>query len=313
MYAWNKIRTSAPGNLMVMGEHAVLHGQWALGAAVDKRIHLELQPRADRQVIIHSALAEYHSDLDQLEDHPNLSFVLKVITLMQPQSGFELTIVSEFSHTVGLGSSAAVTVALVAALMAWHAGHASLDRRILLATAHETVLAVQGRGSGTDLATSVHGGLIAYRMAQREVIPLPGLWPIALVYAGYKTPTPVVIRHIAAAAEAAPALYDSLYQLMGDCAEQAMAALEASDLPGFARCLNMQHGLLDALGVCDASLADIVYRLRGMDGVLAAKISGSGLGDCILALGRVEPDLLPYEVIDVAMSDRGVEIEFVAC
>ena len=76
----SEIRVSAPGSIMLMGEHAVLFGHRAIACAVDKRMHVVLQPRTDRRVIIESALAHYQSSLDELAAEPSLSFVMYAIT-----------------------------------------------------------------------------------------------------------------------------------------------------------------------------------------------------------------------------------------
>ncbi|MFP8965967.1 mevalonate kinase [Pokkaliibacter sp. CJK22405] len=304
---WNRLKVSAPGSLMVMGEHAVLHDQWAIATAVDRRIELSLVPRDDRNVIIRSSLANYEASLNQLLPHPQLKFVLEAIAQAHPSQGFEVDIESAIDHTVGLGSSAAVTAAMVAALAFWENPALADDKALLLQRAHEVVLAVQGRGSGTDLAASVYGGLLGYRVDGRQVKPLPAIWPITLVYCGYKTPTPEVLQKVHDEAAQCPSLYSGIYHLMGQAAEQAMTAAELGNDELFMRCMQMQHGLLDALGVCDETLADIVYHLRQLPGVSAAKISGSGLGDSVLALGHTSAEL-PWQSIAVSMSSRGVEV-----
>jgi mevalonate kinase len=69
----------------------------------------------------------------------------------------------------------------------------------------------------------------------------------------------------------------------------------------------MYQGLMDALGVNDLALSDIIYSLRKSEVILGAKISGSGLGDCVIALGTDDSLALPYEMIPVAVSGVGVE------
>ena len=119
------ISTSAPGSLMLLGEHAVLHGKRALVCAINRRITIRLSPVADRSVHVISALADYSSSLDELAEHPSLKFVLQAIRQHCDRipSGFELKIDSEFSADIGFGSSAAVTVATHAALMRWINGN----------------------------------------------------------------------------------------------------------------------------------------------------------------------------------------------
>lgn len=305
-----EIRVSAPGSIMVMGEHSVLFGERAIACAVDRYMHLRLIPRRDRRLQIRSALAEVGGSLDCLPHEPRLSFVLATIGLFVERlpGGFDLEIESEFSHTVGLGSSAAVTAALVAALLAF-AGE-STDKTAVFDRALGVIHHVQGRGSGTDLAASVQGGLVGYSISPRRIDPLPGLPPISLYYCGYKTPTPQVLARVAEASAGFEDLHRELYRLMGRVTGQAEAAILGQDWPALGRLMNIYQGLLDALGVNDATLAHMIYRLRGNPGVLGSKISGSGLGDCVLALGHDEQLAAEFESIPVAVSGEGVRIEY---
>jgi len=302
----SEIKVSAPGSLMLMGEHAVLFGHRALACAVDKRIHVTLNPRPDRNIVIRSALAQYQGSLDELPDDSRLSFVLFAINQCKTQlsSGFELHIESEFSHTVGLGSSAAVTVATVKALLAFRGDQVGPEE--LFEHALSVVHGVQGRGSGTDLAASVYGGLIAYTVSPRQISPLPGLPAISLYYAGYKTKTPDVLARVAESTQAFPELYRSLYQLMNETTLTAESAVASQDWHQLGQLMNLYQGLMDALGVNDAVLSDIIYRLRESSAMLGVKISGSGLGDCVIALGEDTSLSVPYERIDVAVSNTGV-------
>ncbi len=310
MSAYSRIEVSAPGSIMLMGEHAVLFGEPALACAVDARLAVTLVPRDDRQVRIDSALGHYQGSLDELAAMPELAFVLAVIEHYQPQleQGFDLIIRSSFSHTVGLGSSAAVTAATTAALAAY-AGQ-STDPEVLFPVALAAVHQVQnGRGSGTDLAASIYGGVIGYDMAPAEVRPLSGLPPIALYYSGYKMKTPEVLALVEQKAVRQPELYAGLYRLMGQTCRAAERAVREQDWLALGELMNIYQGLMDALGVCDATLAEMIHRLRAEPGVQGAKISGSGLGDCVLALGRVEAEL-PWDAIPVSVAATGVEIRY---
>lgn len=310
------LRVTAPGSLMLMGEHSVLFGEPALACAVDKRITVQLTPRTDRQVVIDSALASYHSDLDQLAPETKLSFVLAAIQRQQDSlpAGFDLRIRSEFSHTVGLGSSAAVTVAVVTALMAF----AGADIGDQLAVFNESLAVVhqvqEGRGSGTDLVAAVFGGVVGYTVATTDrpaqVRALKGIPEISLYYAGYKTKTPDVLKIVEQYCAQQPQLYAGIYHLMGQCTAQAELAVEQSDWRGLGQLMNIYQGLMDALGVNDKQLADIIYSLRQSDAIYAAKISGSGLGDCVLALGQDANLSIAYEQIPVSISAQGVSVEY---
>lgn len=312
MPAASEIKVSAPGSIMLMGEHAVLFGHRALACAVDKYMTVQLHARDDQQVVIDSALAQYQSPLDNLQDDERLSFVLAAIGRLQEQftSGFTLTIRSEFSHTVGLGSSAAVTAAVVAALLTFARGATPEKAEIFdeaLAVVHEVQ---DGRGSGTDLVASVYGGLIAYTVTPRQIEALSGLPPISLFYAGYKTKTPDVLKLVEARSASQPELFQNLYALMHETTHAAETAIADQGWPELGKLMDTYQGLMAALGVEDAVISDMIWRLRASDKIQGAKISGSGLGDCVIALGNDDALDMPYEAIPVAVSPTGIEIEY---
>ncbi|WP_245601108.1 mevalonate kinase [Marinobacterium jannaschii] len=302
---------TAPGSIMLMGEHAVLFGHRAIACAVNKYMRVELTPRGDQRVEIDSALARYSASLSALTDEPRLSFVLATIRRFVPQlaQGFRLTIRSEFSHTVGLGSSAAVTAAVVTALATYARGETP-ERAELFDLALSVVHEVQGgRGSGTDLVASIYGGFIAYTVEPRQIEALSGLPPISLFYAGYKTPTPIVLQRVEQLSRSQPEIYNELYRLMHSTTVAAEAAIRAADWNELGKLMNIYQGLMDALGVSDATISDMIRRLRGSEQIAGCKISGSGLGDCVVALGRDRNLDMPYEEIPVAVSAKGVDVE----
>lgn len=304
------IRVSVPGSIMLMGEHSVLFGEPALACAVDKYIHVELTPRSDDQIRIDSALAQYQSTLHHLENEPKLSFVIAAITALSDHLsyGFELTIRSEFSHTVGLGSSAAVSLGVVAALCAY--ANINTDKPAIFERTLNIVHHVQdGRGSGTDLAASLYGAVVAYNVHPRSIEALPFDDDICLFYSGYKTKTPDVLKIVEQQAQQQPDIYTDIYRLMGCVTQQAIGAIKNNQTQQLGALMNTYQGLMDALGVSDKTLSDMIYTLRQDTNILGAKISGSGLGDCIIGLGAQHSSTLDYESIPVRVSKQGLRYE----
>jgi mevalonate kinase len=297
---------------MITGEHAVLHGARALVGAVDARVRVVLTPCTGRRVDIRSALGTRQTSLDAPDISPPFQFVGRALQLLGPgcPSGFALEITADMPPDVGLGSSAAVTVATLAALHAWGGSQGVPDPVQLHREALAIVRDVQGAASGADLAASVWGGVLLYRQTP-AVLRRHTLFPgITLVYAGYKTTTAEVIRQVESRRATAPAAFDSLYARMDACTEAADAAFADADWPRLAFALQQGQSLMEELGVCDATLADIIRHLRSTVGIASAKISGSGLGDCVLALGHPAPGAkLPYRQIPVRFSGQGLTLE----
>lgn len=302
-------KASAPGSLMLLGEHAVLHGKHALVCAVDRRIEVTLAPRNDDRIEIASDLGRLATTVNEVRAEEPFRFVTAAIARARDgmPTGFDLAIRSAFSHKVGLGSSAAVTVAATAALAAWlgedTAPQAIFDESIFV------VRQTQGIGSGADVAASVFGGLVAYRAAPLEIRPLRATFPLTVIYSGSKRPTPEVVELVERARAARPGYFEAIFDLMDRSALEAAEAASRGEWEDAGALLNLNQGLMDALGVGNAVLSEIVYALRADAGILGSKISGSGLGDCVVGLGRAQRDAWPYEVLPVQITQEGVRVE----
>ncbi len=300
-------RVSAPGKLFLLGEHAVLRGRRALVCAVDQRMYLDFSKRDDSEIHIKSDLGEYNSTLEMLSDHPKFRFILEAIRFygQELEFGFDLLITTDFSDQVGLGSSAAVTAAMLGGICQL-AGKKIIKRQIF-DQGLKVIHAVQGTGSGADLAASVFGGVVSYRMEPLEIDPLDVVFPITVVYSGSKLPTVKVIEIVNTGYNVQPKLYNEIFDLMDTSVEQAMQVLKKHDFKSFGQILNVNQGLMDAIGVSNKLLADINYSLRAQDGIWGSKISGSGLGDCIVSIGK---GTLPvYQTLPLSISREGLRVE----
>lgn len=294
---------------MLFGEHAVLRGHPALVCAINRRVYITLTPREDRTIHISSALGRVEATIETIAQQDPLRFVTAAIAARKDRlpSGFDLAIQSDIHHKAGLGSSAAVTVATLGALAQWLDGQADLAE--VLNQSVEVIREVQGVGSGADAAASTLGGIVLYRTNPPVARKLSAVHAITIVYSGGKKPTAEVIRLVNEARDRYPALFDAIFELMGRCTEEAVAAIERGDWPAVGRLMNVHHGLMDAIGVCDGKLAGIVYALRKAPGVLGAKISGSGLGDCVIGLGGARAEAFSYDQLPTAMATEGLRLE----
>ena len=82
----------------------------------------------------------------------------------EPTAPLKITLASELSNSekvsLGLGSSAAVVVGVIKALLKWHGIRS--NKALLFKLAYLAHYRVQGSGSGVDIAAAVYGGLILY-------------------------------------------------------------------------------------------------------------------------------------------------------
>jgi mevalonate kinase len=299
---------------MLLGEHAVLHGRRALVCAINKRMTVSLSQINKPILRIVSDLGTYETPLGELTDHPDFRFVLDAVRQYPLKQGIELKIESEFSSDIGFGSSAAVTVATHAAFMRGQSlnidengkvknqgltPHEGLTPQELFKRSLATIHRVQGRGSGADVAASVFGGVVAYRAEPLEIIQLKESFPLTAVYSGSKMKTAAVIRYLEERRALNPDYFERIFDRMDASVGEVIA-----DFPTLGRNLILNQKLMEEMGLCNDALAEIIQNFQTLDSSEArkasppwwrgndqrewqtpAKISGSGLGDCVIGLG----------------------------
>lgn len=298
------LKASAPGSLMLLGEYAVLYGKPALVCAVNKRITVTLTPRQDDELHIQSSLlGSFTTRLSAISIEKPFHFVLGALRLYRPhlKQGCHLLIESDFSDKVGLGSSAAVTVATLAVLSAWLGLEtSSFD---LMRQGRRVIRAIQGIGSGADVAASVHGGIVSYQARPLRAEKLAMTYPLTVLYAGFKTPTVEAIRQVQQQFAASPKLFLSLCQAIGQCTVEGRRFIQQQNWIKFGEIMNVQQGIMESLGVNLPVLHHLIIELRKQPGMLGAKISGSGLGDCVIGLGNMS------EAIDANEGVQSIPVE----
>lgn len=292
---------------MLLGEYAVLHGKHAVVCAVDKRMTVTITPRQDNKISIASSLGTHATTLSTLKVIAPFQFVLMTLKKFKKQlpSGCDIHITAEFSEKIGFGSSAAVTVATVAAIAAWL--NLKIEKLDLIRIARTIVRAVQGLGSGADVAACVMGGMVLYRAQPLRAEKLPHTYPLVVVYSGSKTPTVDAVNFVKQAFAAFPHVFKQICLAIDVCAVQGSLAISQQNWAELGKIMNIQQGLMDALGVNTHELHSIVYTLRTQPHILGAKISGSGLGDCAIGLGKLTDEV--QNELSVRVSERGVVCE----
>ena len=158
----------------------------------------------------------------------------------------------------------------------------------LIQQARSIIQSVQGVGSGADVAACVLGGMVAYRKSPLIAKRIECSYPLTLVYSGYKTPTVKAIQQVEHYFSSQPILFKQLLRAIDTCAQQGIAAVEAQDFKALGRFMTIQQGLMTALGVNTPDLQAIIEKLMAEPTILGAKISGSGLGDCVVGLGTAK-------------------------
>ena len=321
----NSVTVSAPGKLMLLGEHAVVYGYPSLVTAVDQRIFVTVTRLAEPFFLLNAkdvGIDHYRKEISLLgkETIPKgVGFTeLAVRNFFAAHSctgGVSIETKAEFSSSFGFGSSSAVTVAVIHALAALF--DVTLDKRAVFDLSYQTVLDVQKKGSGFDVAAAVYGGTLFFLTPGKEIIPLDATgMQLVVGYTGIKADTVTLIDAVKEKALRYPEVIQDLYIAMGKSVEGARSALLEKNWKAFGEWMDFDQGYLESLGVSSLPLAKMIHAAREA-GALGAKLSGAGKGDCMIALVSSDRMALVQQaikdvggqVLDVSVNAEGVRVE----
>ncbi len=278
------ISFQAPGSAIVFGEHSVLNGFPAIVAAVDQWIKVHfLVDKQSTKITIDSALGAHSVDLKKPNRNypPCLNFVCVAIEHCPPPFGGRLSIEAEFPDNIGLGSSATVCVATLACMH--KANNTPIDRNALLKQSINVIHSIQKIGSGADALAAINGNMLLFDPQTLQCQKLPNIEGLSLHYCGYKTKTAKVVQHVSKLWQGKEEKLKRLYEKMGALTESIKANINNPE--HLTKAINTYHHLLIELGVEDETLQRLRQKLL-QQGASAVKISGSGLGDCLLAFNH---------------------------
>ena len=156
---------SAPGKIILFGEHFVVHGTKAILAAIDKRVTVTSTFTENKIMKINSQLgtlevpiSSSHEEVKS-EFRPFVYLANKMINSHQNVNGLEITINSDIPIGVGLGSSSACCVAATASISGLFKEVSSEENLKMSIEAEKTIFPDT---SGADCTVCTYGGIIEY-------------------------------------------------------------------------------------------------------------------------------------------------------
>jgi mevalonate kinase len=279
----------APGKIILFGEHAVVYGQPAIAIPVTKvtattKIIPDLESAPGR-VRLRARQVGLDADLADLAfDQPLAKAVRISIEAVAPQvvPAFMVEVESEIPVSAGMGSSAAISIAMIRAVSAFLGGRLSPEK--ISELAYEVEKIHHGAPSGIDNNVIAHQKPV-YFIKDKPIrflkIKTPTHWVIADT--GEKTPTRETVAAVRALHAAEPQRCDSILQAIGALAQKAQGALEQGNLTDLGCLMNENQRLLEQLNVSSARLNALIQAARTA-GASGAKLSGGGRGGNMIAL-----------------------------
>ncbi|HJW89909.1 MAG TPA: mevalonate kinase [Anaerolineales bacterium] len=310
---------SAPGKIILLGEHAVVYGQPAIAVPVIQ-VHVRAVVTADpRQPagLVHIQAPEIGLDteLDQLPADDPLAAVIhgvfKELGIARPPA-LSVRVVSTIPVASGLGSGAAVSVAIIRALAAF-LGHLLPDERVA-ALAYEVEKIHHGTPSGIDNSVVTYArpvyftrvrGLGEQFIPQIETFQVGRPFEILIADTGVSSPTALAVGDVRHAWQAEPDRYQGLFATIGKVVQAGRQAIEKGRLEQLGRLMDENHALLTQIGVSSPELDRLVESAREA-GAFGAKLSGSGRGGNMISLAPPDGALAIERALRAAGATRTI-------
>jgi mevalonate kinase len=284
---------SAPGKIILFGEHAVVYGRPAIAVPilqVRAKAIVSVDPRsAPGLVIIKAPDIGLETALSDLPDnHPLAAVLWKTASAIKlshiPACTIQIT--SSIPIAAGMGSGAAVSVAILRAFSA-SMGHPLSDEQVSQ-LAYEVEIIYHGTPSGIDNTVITYAKPVYY-IKGKTIETLQVKQPFTLVIgdSGMISPTMSAVSDVHQGWENARDRFEALFDAAGTIADSARKAIEAGENDALGPLMDENHTLLCKMGVSSLELERLVEAARSA-GALGAKLSGAGCGGNMIAL--VAPD-----------------------
>ena len=306
-----KVVASAPGKVILVGEHFVVYGEPALVMAINLYVQTSVEARSDNIIHISSSLGpsgffkgdefrpEHGGDEARKTLMPIKIAAETTMNSLNERNGLNIEVTSTLPAAIGLGSSGALAVATVAAVSRLLG--TNLKKKSIVDLSTEAERYVHINPSGVDQTISTYGGIISYKKDE-GILRIKTKFSIPLVIGntGVIRDTGRLVDSVRQKIERLSDVLVPLISVAGKLTVNSISALKRGDLEELGMLMDVNQGLLKAIGVSNEVLDRLIYAAK-QGGALGAKLTGAGGGGCMVALSRLEE----RENVAQSISDAG--------
>jgi len=281
---------SAPGKIILFGEHFVVHGTKAILAAIDKRVTVTSTFTENKTIKVNSQLgtievpiSSSHEEVKS-EFRPFVYLANKIINSNQNVNGLEVTIDSDIPIGVGLGSSSACCVAAAASISELFKELSSEEILNISIEAEKTIFPDT---SGADCTVCTYGGMIEYEQFTGTK-KIDNTFELNLVIANSMIPhtTKNSVERVSKFKENDEERFSQLCDLETKLIDEVIVAMKNNDVTTLGLKMSENQKYLEEIQVSNDTLRDMISSLNEIS--LGSKITGAGDGGCIIALIKDE-------------------------
>lgn len=279
----------ANGKVILLGEHAAVYNRRVLAAPLPLAISASAGEGTSDGVEV--SIPKW--GIDRVIPHRSqqsekgllqiVSFILEQLDLVG--CNLSLKVTPHIPLGVGLGSSAALAVAIIRALVIYREFDFSDDQVNALAYQCEQI--AHGTPSGIDNTVATYGRFVVFQKQadqnkMTEINPAKPL-PLVIAQTGIQGSTMAAVNRIRQAWQGNPKRYETVFDHIDDLTQSAGKAIEAGDLAELGELMNLCQGDLNALQVSSPEIETLIQIAR-QAGALGAKLTGGGIGGSIVVL-----------------------------
>ena len=280
---------SAPGKVILFGEHFVVYGTKAVLCSIDKKITVTSQTIDEKMIKIKSDIGNITVRTDSLSYmdestagllKPFLYIVKKALEKFKKDVGIEIKIESEIPPGIGLGSSSACCVSAAASITGLFE---KLSKEEILKLAIEAERTIFENTSGADCSVCTFGGLIEYDIRNGfKRINSKADFSLVVANSNQSHQTSKLVENVRKFRENNEDLFAFLCEQESTIVQGALLALEKNDLATLGLLMSENQTLLERIDVSTEKLALLIKEAKKT--AFGAKITGAGGGGCIIAL-----------------------------
>jgi mevalonate kinase len=306
-----KSKASAPGKVILFGEHFVVYGVKAILCSINKRVTVTAEKISDKKIVINSEIGnlilEPNKSISEINSPLKPFYYLANKVIKNQDTGIQIKIDSEIPLGVGLGSSSACCVAGAAAIFKLFG---DISKEEILELAIEAERTIFENTSGADCTVCVYGGIMEYDKKQgfKKIEDEPN-FQLVIANSNIEHSTESMVSEVKAFTIKNKEEFSKLLDQELELVEDVLKLLKENNTIELGEKINQNQKYLETIGISNNQLRKMIE--IGQKTSFGAKITGSGGGGCIFAItdeSNLEDTLKEFK--DNNFECFSVEIDF---
>ena len=275
---------SAPGKVILFGEHFVVYGVKAILCSINKRVTVTAEKTSERKISINSKIGKLELEPDKPISEINSPlkpfYYLANKSIENKDSGIRIQIDSEIPLGAGLGSSSACCVAGAAAIFKLFG---NISREEVLKLAIEAERTIFENTSGADCTVCTYGGIMEYDKNKGfKKIQYKPNFQLVIINSNMEHSTQSMVSKVKEFENKNTEEFSRLSDLESKLVEDVLKLVKENKIQEIGQKMNQNQEYLENIGISNKELTKMIR--IGQESSFGAKITGSGGGGCIFAL-----------------------------